>query len=128
MSKAFTRESDASGDDDMHVTRPPLPPGTKNYITPEGAERLRERLKALLEKKAHLQSSEIDLRKLESNIRVLQQTLNSVVIAQPPPNSEVVAFGATVRLRDQNGQDETYRIVGVDEADPDRNLISWLSP
>ena len=42
MSKAFTKESD--GDDDDEVGLPPLPPGGKNYITPQGFERLKTEL------------------------------------------------------------------------------------
>ncbi|SRR6266481_4417504 len=131
MSKAFTRESDESGDDEISPLRPPLPPGTTNYITREGAERLDRRLKDLIAKKQLAEvkgSNEPDLRKLESNIRVLQQTLNSVVIAQPPPDSDKIAFGANVRIRQENGEEEIYHIVGVEEADPESGSISWLSP
>jgi transcription elongation factor GreB len=131
MSKAFTRESDESGDDEISPIRPALPPGTTNYITREGAERLDRRLKDLIAKKQLAEangSNEPDLRKLESNIRSLQQTLNAVVIAQPPPDSDKVAFGANVRIRQENGEEEIYRIVGVEEADPESGSISWLSP
>jgi transcription elongation factor GreB len=54
--------------------------------------------------------------------------LGSVVVAQPSPNPEKVVFGATVRIRHQNGEEETYRIVGVEEAEPENGSISWLSP
>src|ERR1043165_7201614 len=128
MSKAFTRESDDSGGEEIAPIRPRLPPGTTNYITRAGAECLQERLKTLIEEKEQLATSSPDLRKLETNIRTLQQTLNSVVIAKPPPNLDKVAFGAIVCIRDQNGEEETYRIVGIDEAEPEKNLISWLSP
>ena len=37
-------------------------------------------------------------------------------------------FGATVTVRENNGTESVYRIVGVDEADFDRGWISWLSP
>jgi transcription elongation factor GreB len=129
MSKAFTRESDESGDDEIPPTRPSLPPGTTNYITAEGAERLRQRLDNLLEKRR--QSSDTpnsDVRRLEATIRTLQQTLSSVVVAQESPKPEKVAFGTTVRIHHQNGEEETYRIVGVEEADPENGAISWLSP
>jgi transcription elongation factor GreB len=129
MSKAFTREPDESGDDEIPPTRPSLPPGTSNYITPEGADSLRQRLDKLLEKKR--QSSDAlssDIRKLDATIRALQQTLGSVVVAQPSPNPDKVAFGTSVRIRHQNGEEETYRIVGVEEADPENGSISWLSP
>lgn len=132
MSKAFTRESDDSGDDEISPIRAPLPPGVTNYITPQGAERLQQRLKTLLDRKEQLtekpNESESDLRKLESNIRALRQILSSVVVAQPSPNPDKIAFGATVRIRDRRGEEETYRIVGVDEAEPENNAISWLSP
>ena len=47
MSKAFTKESD--GDDDDEVGLPPLPPGGKNYITPQGFERLKTELLDLID-------------------------------------------------------------------------------
>ena len=130
MSKAFTKESDESGDEIPSI-RPHLPPGTTNYITREGVEHLQRRLKDLIEKKLLAESkgsNEPDLRKLESNIRSLQQTLNFVVIAQPPPDSDKAAFGANIRIRQENGEEQIYRIVGVEEADPESGSISWLSP
>jgi transcription elongation factor GreB len=38
-----------------------------------------------------------------------------------------VSFGATVTVRRKDGE-ISYRIVGVDEADPDRGWVSWPSP
>ena len=39
-----------------------------------------------------------------------------------------MAFGTRVTLRRGDGTEITYRIVGEDEADPARFLLSWLSP
>src|SRR5262245_26994254 len=79
MSKAFTRESDEPNADETPTSRPPLPPGSRNYMTREGAERLRVRLKGLLETKQGLAAKSDDAttaqteqRKLESAIRNLQ--------------------------------------------------------
>ncbi|HEU5295409.1 MAG TPA: transcription elongation factor GreB, partial [Burkholderiaceae bacterium] len=44
MSKAFTREADAADDDDGDAGAPPLPAGSKNYITVQGYQRLRAEL------------------------------------------------------------------------------------
>ena len=73
-------------------------------------------------------ASESDRRKIESAIRRLQQILNSVIIAEIPADQEKVAFGATVMTRHGNGEEAAYHIVGVEEADPERGSISWISP
>lgn len=135
MSKAFTREPD-SGAEEIPAFRPQLPPGTRNFITRVGADGLRQRLTDLLERKQALGTRSIeasatveaDLRKLESAIRRLQQTLASVVVAEIPADQEKVAFGATVTVRHGNGAEAAYQIVGVEEADPERGSISWISP
>ena len=49
MNKAFTRESDGGDDEDDGVAMPPLPPGGKNYITPQGYARLRGELLTLID-------------------------------------------------------------------------------
>ena len=136
MSKAFTRESDQSGAEEIPSFRPRLPPGVRNYITREGADRLKQRLNGLLEKKQGLAAgsneagtaSEAEQRKIESAIRNLQQILDSVVVAEIPVDQEKIAFGATVVIRHGNGEEEAYRIVGVEESDPDHGSISWVSP
>jgi transcription elongation factor GreB len=98
-----------------------LPPGVKNYITAAGAERLRAQL-------AKLESSAGEKNSIrEARIRQLQQILSSVVIAEPPPEKESVRFGATIVVQ-RGSERETYKLVGVDETDLDRNEISWLSP
>src|SRR5207247_6459445 len=104
MSKAFTRESDQSGAEEIPSFRPRLPPGASNYITREGADRLKQRLNGLLEAKQGLTArsneagtaSEAEQRKIESAIRNLQQILDSVVVAEIPVDQEKIAFGATV--------------------------------
>ena len=137
MSKAFTRESDdESNGEAIPPFRPHLPPGTRNYITREGADRLEQRLNDLLEKKQALATgskeagpaSETDQRKIESAIRMLRQILDSVIVAEMSADQEKVAFGATVMVRHGNGEEAAYHIVGVEEADPERGSISWLSP
>ena len=137
MSKAFTRESDdESGAEEIPSFRPQLPLGTRNYITREGADRLKQRLNDLLEKKQAMATmsneagtgSEADQRKIESAIRRLQQILDSVVVAEIPVDQDKVAFGATVMVRHGNGEEAAYHIVGVEEADPERGSISWISP
>jgi transcription elongation factor GreB len=128
MSKAFTRESDDSNADDLPSFRPQLPPGTRNYITRDGANALNQRLNALLTRKEAASATDADKRKLEAAIRNLRQILDSIVIAEIPADRDKVAFGAKVKIRRHTGEEEEYRIVGIDESNPDNGAISWLSP
>jgi transcription elongation factor GreB len=130
VSRAFKRESDESGAEEMPAVRPELPPGTRNYISSEGADRLRHRLDELLETKRASGGGgdEAEQRRLDASIRRLQTTLESVVVAKPPADQKKVAFGAAVTIRHQDGEEDEYLIVGVDEADPATGRISWMSP
>ncbi len=122
MSKAFTRESDDLPERPA-LKRPAsaLPPGAKNYFTRGGVENLRRELEEL--------ASATDSPAVRQRVFEIQQCLQSAVVAPPPaPPWDQVLFGATVTVRDQRGGETTYRIVGVDETDMDREWISWLSP
>src|SRR5579859_6013545 len=126
VSKAFTRESDEASGDEIAPLRSHVPPGVTRYITRDGADRLRQGANALLEEKRTLVSGGsaggIDttarVRRIEAAIQRLEQVLDSVIIAEPPADSGKVGFGASVRIRDQQGEEETYQIVGPDEAGP----------
>ena len=137
MSKAFTRESDDSSDQPIRLRPSPrLPPGTKNYLTQAGAERLRSELARLVEierpRVAEIQDEanrKRTFQSLDQRIHQLEQTLSSAVVVPPPavPN-DVVRFGATVTVRESNGAEVCYRIGGADETELDRDWVSWLSP
>jgi transcription elongation factor GreB len=135
MSKAFVREDDI-GDDALPLRNlPSVPPGAKNYMTARGADRLREELAHLAQKRSTLAvvTSDPEARRrvhdLDHHIRHLQQSLRTAEIISPAPGpTDVVRFGATVTVRDGSGIEARYRIVGVDETDLDRGDVSWLSP
>ena len=115
MSKAFTREDDGVPEP-QPVARavPVLPPGVKNLITASGAEALRREL---------TQPGVTAARAAE-----VQQILRSVVPQPTPPKPwDIVEFGATVTVRDGDEVD-TYRLVGANETDLDKNWINWCSP
>jgi transcription elongation factor GreB len=137
MSKAFTRESDDLPDRPIVTRQPsPLPLGAKNYLTPDGAKRLQEELDGLVQVErpriAALPDESESKRRLaglNQRIHHLQQSLDAAVVAPPPvPPEDRVRFGATVTVRESNGDESSYRIVGVDETDLDRSWVSWLSP
>jgi transcription elongation GreA/GreB family factor len=46
----------------------------------------------------------------------------------PQPGADVVQFGHAVTIMRDDGRQQTFRIVGEDEADPTRGSISYVSP
>ena len=47
---------------------------------------------------------------------------------QADPADSKARFGSTITVRDSQGIEDTYRIVGVDETDVEKGWISWMSP
>lgn len=149
MNKAFVKESDNEDDDDLPQAQA-LPAGTKNYITPEGYERLRGELTHLMnvERPSVVQivswaASNGDrsengdylygkkrLREIDRRMRFLTKRLDIAEVVDPAlqPNRDQVFFGATVQYSDKAGEDHKVTIVGVDEAEPLAGKISWISP
>ncbi|HMR80774.1 MAG TPA: transcription elongation factor GreB [Polyangiaceae bacterium] len=69
------------------------------------------------------------LREIDRRIRFLTKRLDTaVVVAEESRNKDVVFFGATVSVEDENGKKSRYPIVGPDEADPNKQLLSFKSP
>ena len=153
MNKAFTREPDGSndGDGDDELEAPsPLPAGSRNYITPAGYTRLKTELKHLLDrerpdvvKAVSWAASNGDrsenadyiygkrrLREIDRRIRFLTKRLDLAEVVDPSIHhgSDQVFFGATVTYLNGAGTEQTITIVGIDELDPLKGKISWVSP
>lgn len=148
MSKAFTKESD--NDDDAELQLPPLPPGGKNYITPQGFATLRAELRELVEverpkivEAVHWAAKNGDrsengdyiygkkrLREVDRRIRFLIKRLEIAVVADPALHhgQAQIFFGATVTYVDEEDVQRTVKIVGIDEANSAAGEVSWVSP
>jgi transcription elongation factor GreB len=136
MSKAFTKEDDDAPEEPL-VARPlsTLPFGAKNYVTADGAERFRAELRELAEQRSSLAGSAEDpsikrqLRALDQRALDLEDMLATAeIVPANACNPDEVCFGSTVTVREPDGIEHRYRIVGVDEADFDRGWVSWISP
>ncbi|MDX9826820.1 MAG: GreA/GreB family elongation factor [Spirochaetia bacterium] len=142
MSRAFVDEDSGSDEtDDMHEIPLPIAPGMKNYMTPEGALHMMEELRSLIEVErpkaaAVLAGVEAEAKAgplreislIDRRISYLSRMKASLEVVEPPPSLERVVFGLVARVKDEAGKEASYRIVGVDESDPERGLISWGSP
>jgi transcription elongation factor GreB len=148
MSKAFVRDADV--DDAEDVAPPQIPAGSKNYITPTGHRRLKEELLQLLNverpevvRAVSWAASNGDrsengdyiygkkrLREIDRRIRFLTKRLDAAEVVDPAtrPPTDQVFFGATVRYADGAGAEHEVTIVGIDEVEPARGRVSWISP
>ena len=52
----------------------------------------------------------------------------SAEVVKPPADKRTASFGMTVSLRRVDGREQSFRIVGEDEADPSRGTLSYVSP
>jgi len=119
MSRAFVKEDvDPPERRGRKRSASGLPPGATNYITARGAKHLRDELQKLRAANANSQQ-----------VAQLEQILASVHVVDPPDaESNSVAFGAMVTVKDKKGRTETYAVVGVDELDLEPHAVSWISP
>jgi transcription elongation factor GreB len=124
---------------------------SKNYITPLGYEKIREELLHLLNierpdivKIVHWAASNGDrsengdyqygkkrLREIDRRIRFLNKRLEFAEVVDPATreSTDQIFFGATISYCNiEDGQEKTIRIVGVDEINIEKGLISWISP
>ncbi len=129
MSKAFTKETEEEAD--LPEISAPLPPGTKNYLTPGGHARLVEELRQLrrVERPRVVEvvswaagngdrSENGDylygkkrLREIDRRVRYLMKRMEiaEVVHVELQRNRDQVFFGATVLYEDGKGHERTVR-------------------
>jgi transcription elongation factor GreB len=148
MSKAFVKESES--EDEEEVLEVAIPAGTRNYITPAGFERLKGELVQLLNverpevvRTVSWAASNGDrsengdyiygkkrLREIDRRIRFLTKRLDIAEVVDPATReaTDQIYFGATVRYATAGGGENSITIVGIDEVDPARGQVSWISP
>ena len=144
------RKTTSNKSPENHSEQSGAPAGTRNYVTPAGFRKLKEEALHLLDKERPElvkviqwaasngdRSENADyiygkrrLREIDRRIRFLTKRLDAAVVVDPANRepTDQVFFGATVTVEHANGDEKTYSIVGIDEADASRNLISWISP
>ncbi len=130
----------------MSRWRPPSP-SSSPYITPEGYQSLESELKGLWDRRKDVtraltaaaaegdrsENAEYiyrkkELREIDRRIRYLQTRMPKLKIVSEVGDRNRIFFGAIVTLEDEEGNETTYRIVGADEIDPDKNYISIDAP
>ena len=149
MSKAFVKESDGDDDDDDREDEEDLAPRGPRHITPEGyraiqleVERLWRVDRPRITEEVSVAAAQGDrsenaeyiygkkkLREIDRRIRYLSKKLDKLTVVQPSAEQQgKVYFGAWVTIEDEDGKQQTYRIVGGDETDLAQRKISIESP
>lgn len=132
MSRGFVKEDDLehAGTDvpERLISAHP------NYVTANGyaqlqaqAEALTQAIKELSTKKDSADAQQ-KLAVLNRDLRYVAARLESAILAKPNSDADQVLFGATVTVEDEEGESQTYHIVGEDEADVKAGKVSWVSP
>lgn len=132
LSRAFTKE-DSQHEGVIVVARAPLPDDVENLVTPRGLALLQEEETELRGELARLDGRDEQERRaaeLEVALEELLYRLGRAVVLDPAANDKsVVRFGDTVTVEPVGGGAPfDLTIVGVDEADPDTGMVSFLAP
>jgi transcription elongation GreA/GreB family factor len=132
MSRAFTKETaESAPPPERMIDEGP------NLVTPEGLAQIDAHI-ARLESAMATEANVLLRETLARDLRYW--TVRKATAEVVPPivgdgrggddgkgGGDTVAFGSTVTIR-RKGREQTFRIVGVDQADPARGLISFRSP
>lgn len=119
------------------------------YITPDGEQALREELQYLWKVKrpevtqavreaaalgdrsenAEYIYGKKQLREIDRRVRFLSKRLDELtVVDRLPDDQSRVFFGAWVTIEDDDGEEQTYRLVGADEFDLAKGYLSINAP
>src|ERR1700743_3277329 len=117
MSRAFIKESSESA-------RPPerMVDDGPNLVTPEGMAQIEAHV-ARIEAALKTETNVLLRETLERDLRYWTVRKASAEIVQPSFDG-TVTFGSKVTI-ERKGREQTFRIVGVDEADPAKGPISF---
>ena len=127
MNKAFVNDDD-EGQIDVLPDReiPPHP----NLVTAEGLAQI-ERMQSELQKQVADAEAREDLTAqahIARDLRYWTARRSNAELVPPPKDKTKVAFGSRVTIERDDGRKQTFRIVGLDEADPEKGTLSYISP
>jgi transcription elongation GreA/GreB family factor len=125
MSRAFVKETD----DIEPLPERPISP-YPNYVTAQGLALIEGELSRLTAAYAEVQAAadRDAMAKLGRDLRYWQQRRSSAQLFTPSLDTAEVQFGSTVTIRRDDGRQQTWRIVGEDEADPAKGSVSYVAP
>jgi transcription elongation GreA/GreB family factor len=128
----FSRMSRAFVNEDRFVEDLPdrAVSGHPNYVTPRGLELIEAARDAARRSHGEAQAAgdRDALAKAARDLRYWNARRASARLVAPDPDISTVQFGSTVTIVRDDGREQTFRIVGEDEADPAHGTVSHASP
>jgi transcription elongation GreA/GreB family factor len=125
MSRAFVKEAEDKVEDFPDRAISPR----RNLVTPEGLGAIEAALARF--EQAHREAITSDDAQAATaamrEVRYWRGRRASAEVIRPPAKMDTASFGTTVTLR-RDGREQTFRIVGEDEADPSQGTVSYVSP
>jgi transcription elongation GreA/GreB family factor len=128
MSRAFTREDDNENAISDLGERPVSP--HRNLVTAAGLAQIEDEIAALRQELAKAESATDRLRiaTVSRDLRYWSARRENAELSEPEPDGDVVRFGMTVTIEDEDGKRKAWKIVGEDEADAAKGSVSHVSP
>jgi transcription elongation GreA/GreB family factor len=128
MSRAFDKEQDGDDGGEQLPDRPISPHA--NFVTARGLGLIDEEIERLRAQLAEAQRTQdrAALAHASRDLRYWTQRRVSAQLVEPPKEVDKVAFATSVTIRREDGREQTFTIVGEDEADPARGLIAYVAP
>ena len=132
MSVAFTKEEDNEAAAAYLPERPISP--HPNLVTGSGLAKLDAALAsakdavALAQTNVDLKTDRSAMTRATRDLRYYTARRASAQLFEPTGETDLVLFGRLVTFRRDDGRTQSFRIVGEDEADAARGMISHISP
>lgn len=115
--------------DDAVEDLPERPVSTApNLVTAEGLAAIEGEIAALTEAMAQAGDDRAERNRIGRDQRYWIARRGSAHVMPAPPDADTVHFGSTVTLDRDDGRRQVFRIVGEDEADPEKGTLSHVSP
>jgi transcription elongation GreA/GreB family factor len=128
MSRAFTKEDDDTEAIAMIGERPVS--GNRNLVTPQGLKQIDAEIARLREafSQAEKTQERVAVATHLRDLRYWTTRRETAELSAPEPGSDVVRFGMTVTIADEESRRKIWKIVGEDEADATKGMVSHVSP
>lgn len=124
MSRAFVKETDDGGDE---LPERPIS-SAPNLVTREGLAQIEAEIARLTDELAQVGDDRAARARVGRDLRYWTARRGNAQLIEPPGDCSAVRFGCTVTIHRDDGREQTFRIVGEDEADPEKGTLSHASP